>query len=120
MASTCHRALLRGINALALTALLALAISPAAVAATDGDRAARATERYYSSYGDAGDRSALATERYYSSYGTPEPPAFPVAVAQPPDGGGPSWIAAALLAIAAAGAGALAGRASVKPRAAGA
>jgi hypothetical protein len=123
MASACRRALLRAIPALVLAALLAPAVSPTALAATDGDRAARATERYYSSYGAPdGDAAALATERYYSSYGEPESPAAPAAVAQSPDRDGPSWaaaiIAGVLVAAAAAGAGVLAGRSTVRPRAA--
>jgi hypothetical protein len=124
MASPCRRALRRALDALILTALLALAIAPAAAGAdTRGDRAALATERYYSSFGNAApsaaDGAALATERYYSSYGTPQPLTKPTVVADVPDGGGPGWIAAILVAAAAAGAGALAGRLSVRPHHAG-
>lgn len=61
-------------------ALLVFAMSGAAAAqASDVTQsAARAQERYYSSYGkprpiDAGAAAARAQERYYSSFGEPEP-----------------------------------------------
>jgi hypothetical protein len=107
MASSCHRALLRGIPAIVLVAVLAVSGTPPALARA-GD-----------------DRAALATERYYSSYGAPEPRHAPAAVAaQEVDGGGPTWTAAilggVLVAIAAAGAGVVAGRSISAPRHAGA
>ena len=105
MPSSCHRALLRGIPAIVLLAVLALSGSPPAIA-RDGDQ-----------------RAALATERYYSSYAAPESPAAPAAVLEA-DGGGPSWTAAivagVLVAVAAAGAGVVAGRFTRAPRHAGA
>ena len=133
MASPRHRALLRGLPLCALTALLLLGAASAAIArspSSNGDRAALAMERYYSSYGSgaaqpADDGAALAAERYYSSYGAPEPRASVAAtVAATGDGGGPSWTAAilagVLVAVAAAGAGVFAGRSSRRPRHAGA
>jgi hypothetical protein len=113
-----HRLLLPCALALVLTALAWLA-APAAPAQDAAERAALATERYYSSYGEParGERAALATERYLSSYGTPQPPATASAVTADP---GPTWTAAiivgALLIVTAAGVGVLAGRASVRPR----
>jgi hypothetical protein len=106
--------------AITLTALVWLA-APAALAQSDrGDRtsAARAIERYYSSYGDPADRAnaALAIERYLTSYGPPQTPANSTVVTP---NVGPSWtatiLAGALLAVTAAGLGVLAGRASVRP-----
>jgi hypothetical protein len=116
-----HRRLPYRALALTLTALVWLA-APAALAQADrGDRtsAARATERYYSSYGDPADRAnaALAIERYLTSYGPPQTP--PKSTVVTPNHG-PGWTAAilagALLFLAAGAGGVLAGRASVRPR----
>jgi len=122
-----HRA-----RALAIAAVLALVV-PAAfaqAARSDATGAALATERYYSSYDNdaaaaqpGAESAALATERYLSSYGTPEPLGAPTTTA-PAGDGGPSWTASifggALLIVAAAGLGVLAGRMTVRPRGAGA
>lgn len=62
-------------------ALAVFAVSGAGTARADQDAptaAARAQERYYSSYGkpqtiDARTAATRAQERYYSSYGEPEP-----------------------------------------------
>ena len=98
-----YRAALRTTLVLALAALLALA--PAGALASPRDRTPRAL---------------LATERYYSSYGTPEPLAAPTTPAPAATDGGPSWTAAilgsALLILAAAGLGVLAGRTTMRPR----
>jgi hypothetical protein len=127
MAFLRHRALLRGIPALAIAAVLVLGFASAAMARADAVTDALATEHYYSSIGTtaaqpAGDRAALAAERYYSSYGTPATlQAAPVTAAPAAsDAGGPSWTAAILagilVALAAAGAGVLAGRSTSRPR----
>jgi hypothetical protein len=69
------------IQSLAIGCALACALLVSAiggVAAARASDAARAQERYYSSYGeprpiDVGTAAAGAQERYYSSYGKPEP-----------------------------------------------
>ena len=132
MAHHRHRPMLRRARALAIAALLALAVpaAPAQAARSDAQDAALATERYYSSYDDGAaathpdaQSAALATERYLSSYGPPAPLAAPTTTA-PAGDGGPSWTASilggVLLIVAAAGAGVLAGRVSMRPRRAGA
>jgi hypothetical protein len=66
-------------------ALLASATSGpafASVSADSGAAAARAQERYYSSFGEpqpiaSSGAAALAQERYYASYGEPEPLTVP-------------------------------------------
>ena len=132
MADHRHRPTLRRARTLAIAGLLALVV-PAALAQAarpDATGAALATERYYSSYDNGAAATqpdaasaALATERYLSSYGPPEPPAAPTTAA-PAGDGGPSWTASifggALLILAAAGLGVLAGRMSMRTRGAGA
>jgi hypothetical protein len=121
-----YRPALRTTLVLALAALLALA--PAGALASPRDRTPRAllaTERYYSSYGATAaptdpTQGAQAAERYYSSYGRAEPLAAPTTPATAATDGGPSWTAAilgsALLILAAAGLGVLAGRTTMRPR----
>jgi hypothetical protein len=120
MAHPSHGALLRRVPALALAVVLALGASSAALAQSErqeGDVAALATERYYSSYGTG---AAAPIERYYSSYGAPEPLERPATAAAAAGNDGPGWTATivvgALLALAAAGLGAIAGRATRRPR----
>jgi hypothetical protein len=125
MADHLHRPTLRRAPAFAVAALLALPVPAGALAdiqGDDGSRAALATERYYSSYGEPADsrRPPVTAERYYSSYGTRESPAAPTASAPAIADGGPGWataiIAGGLLVAAAAGLGVQAGRASMRPR----
>jgi hypothetical protein len=69
------------IQTLAIGCALACALLVSAIggaAAAQASDAARAQERYYSSYGeprpiDSGTAAARAQERYYASYGKPEP-----------------------------------------------
>jgi hypothetical protein len=118
--------------ALAIAALLALVVPAATAQAArpEATSAALATERYYSSYDNGATATrpdakstAIATERYLNSYGSPEPLAAPTTPAHAADGG-PSWTASilggALLIVAAAGFGVLAGRVSMRPRRSGA
>ena len=111
-----------------LLAAGALAVAaPAALADAGNSRtkAALATERYLSSYGDPvgspADDAALATERYLSSYGNPDTlaPRVPAAT-KVASGSGPSWSSAILagiaLAIAAGLAGIAGGRATKRPK----
>jgi type IV secretory pathway VirB2 component (pilin) len=110
--------------ALALACMVALAV-PAAAAGSNpsAERAAVATEQYYSSYGtDPANahqtRSAIAAERYYSSYGAPQPLAKPsagAAVSPAPADSMPSALIAVLLVVA-AGIGVAAGRVSTRRR----
>jgi hypothetical protein len=104
-----------------------LVAAPAAFADTvnSSTKAALATERYLSSYGDPvrapADDAALATERYLSSYGNPHAPAPSAPSAtQVASSSGPSWTSAILagiaLAIAAGLAGIAGGRATKRPK----
>jgi hypothetical protein len=105
-----------------------LAVAAPAALADAGNsptKAALATERYLSSYGDPvpspADDVALATERYLGSYGHPHTLAPPApAATQVAASSGPSWTAAILagigLAIAAGLAGIAGGRATVRPK----
>lgn len=108
-----------------LLAAGALAVAaPAALADTGNSptKAALATERYLSSYGDpVPSPAADATERYLSSYGNPHMLASPVPVAtKVASSSGPSWTSAILagiaLAIVAGLAGIAGGRATKRAR----
>jgi hypothetical protein len=104
-----------------------LGAAPAAFADTGNSstKAALATERYLSSYGDPvpsrADSAALATEHYLSSYGNPDTlaPRVPAAT-KVASSSGPSWTSAILagvaLAIAAGLAGIAGGRATRRPK----
>ncbi len=102
MAHHIHPPVLR--RALVLATVLTLAVPGIAVAQTAGPDPARA---------------ALAAERYYGSYGAAQPLAAPTRTAEATPAAGPSWTATALggavLIVAAAGLGLVAGRASTRP-----
>jgi hypothetical protein len=110
-----------------LAAGLLAIVAPAALADAGNSptRAALATERYLSSYGDPVTRpvddAALATERYLSSYGTPRTLATRVpAATEVAASSGPGWTIAILagiaLAITAALAGIAGGRATMRAK----